>query len=168
MDADNVASLYTQAGDEFTVVLWGLAKLVALAMLLERALYFVFDYSLWREALEGKHVRAPIAFGVSLVVCAYYDFDVLYLLLDPLAGPSPLGIAVTATIVAGGSAAAIHLFQDVLKFSRSAREESKAMTKTKQDAERQSIDAEARKAEAEAEVAEANAQLAKRRLKDAE
>lgn len=95
-------------------------------MVLERALYFVFDYSLWRDWLEGRKVRAPIAYVVSLVICVYHDFDIISAVLDPEI-TTYLGIAVTAGIVAGGSQAAIVLFQDVLNLGRQQRARMKAL-----------------------------------------
>ena len=47
-------------------------------------------------------------------ICWYYDIDVLAPLLSR-EGESQVGVFVTAMIAAGGSAAAIKLFQDVLK-----------------------------------------------------
>lgn len=108
--------------NEFTVLLWMLAKLIVFAMLLERALYFLFDYSLWRDAIKGRKIKAPITIAVAWFACYYYDFDILTPMLDPMAGSTDFGVFITALIVAGGSAGAMILFQDILKFSRTARE----------------------------------------------
>ena len=106
-------------------VLFALFEVVVLAFLIERGLYFVFDYKLWRDWLKGKALRAPIALGVSWFICWHHEFDVIARTIDPGA-TTQIGIFITATIVAGGSAAAMMLFHDVLKFTRTAREEVRA------------------------------------------
>lgn len=105
-------------------VLFGLFQVVILAILIERGLYFIFDYQLWRDRLTDKGIKAPVALGVSWLICSYHDFDVIARVIDPGA-ETKLGIFITATIVAGGSAAAMVLFNDVLKFTRSARAQMK-------------------------------------------
>jgi len=105
-------------------VLFALFELVILSILVERGLYFIFDYRHLRERLKSKGIKAPIAFGVSWFVCWHHDFDIIALTIDPEA-TTQIGIFITASIVAGGSAAAMTLFNDVLKFTRSAREEIK-------------------------------------------
>ena len=69
--------------DAFTYLLFALAKLVILAILLERGLYFVFDYSKWRDRIKDKGIKAPIAFAAAWLICWYYDFDILASVLDP-------------------------------------------------------------------------------------
>jgi len=97
-----------------------LAKLSVLAMLLERALVMVFDYRWYKQYLDNKGLSAPIAYGVSLLVCWSYRLDVLSDLFEP-GKPTALGVALTAAIVAGGSAGAITLFQGVLGFTQEAQ-----------------------------------------------
>lgn len=133
--------------DQFVLVLWMLVKVVIFAMLLERGLYFIFDYTLWRDRIEGRGIKAPVALGAAWAICWWYDFDVLAVLLDPEANATDLGIFITATIVAGGSAGAIVLFQDVLKFTRSARADIQALQKQRQEVEKAEL--QARKVRAE-------------------
>jgi len=114
--------------DQFITVVFGLGQLVVLALILERGLYFLFDYRLWREFLSKYGLRGPISFGVAWFICWYYDFDILSRVLDPNA-ISQVGIFITAAIVAGGSIAAVRLFQDVLKFSREGRLEKQELNK---------------------------------------
>jgi len=102
-------------------VLFALFELVILSILLERGLYFVFDYRHLREKLQNKGVKAPITLGVSWLICWNHDFDIIARSIDPGA-ETQVGIFITATIVAGGSAAVMTLFHDVLKFTRSARQ----------------------------------------------
>ena len=102
-----------------------LALLVALALLLERALALVFEYHWFRKASERiEGLKSPVAFLVSWYTCRHVDFDVLSRLFPSSDGsirPTQVGILITAAVVAGGSAAAITLFQGVLHFGRDAR-----------------------------------------------
>lgn len=109
-------------------ILYGLFQLVILAMLIERGLYFVFDYRHLRDRLKEKGLKAPVVLGVAWFVCWHHDFDIVARTIDP-GSETQIGIFITATIVAGGSAAAMTLFHDVLKFTRAAREEMRAQQK---------------------------------------
>lgn len=142
----------------FSAVGLGLAKLVILAFFIERALFFVFDYSRWRDKINGKGIRAPIALLFAWLVCWYYDFDVVAPLLSP-EGETQIGVFITALIAAGGSAAAIKLFQDVLGFSRMASEESQKIRKAQREAQLAKAQSEAKIAVAQ--VAKAKADAAK-------
>jgi hypothetical protein len=107
--------------NDFVLILTALVRLVIFAMILERGLYFVFDWSLWRDWLPGKKVKAPIALAVAWILSYWHDFDLISIILNAPDGSSDLGIFVTACIVAGGSQSAMILFQDVLGFTREAR-----------------------------------------------
>ena len=135
-----------QFDEYFISVIVELGKLVILAMLIERGLYFVFDYSKWREKIAGSGLRAPIALLTAWSICWWYDFDVVAALLDPTS-ITQFGIFITATIVAGGSATAIMLFQDVMKFSRSARADMAEIEKEKREIELAKLKAEVNKIE---------------------
>ena len=108
----------------FFRIFYGLFQLVVLAMLLERGLYFVFDYRHLRTRLQQKGLKAPLALGVAWLICWYHDFDIIARTIDP-GSATQVGIFITACIVAGGSATAMMLFNDVLKLTRTAREEIK-------------------------------------------
>lgn len=140
-----------------------LSLLVALAMLLERALAIVFEYHWFRKAsgrIEG--LKTPIAFLTSWFTCRHVQFDILARLFPAADGSSPptqVGILITAAVVAGGSAAAITLFQGVLHFGRDARtgliEANRART------EADLAEARSRRERAEAESARALAERAR-------
>jgi len=123
MSASNIEELINR----FSVVMVELFFLVILSILLERALFYIFDYSLWREWIKGKKIRAPIALIVAWLACNEKEFDILDPVLASGEGSSPTGIFITALIVAGGSAASINLFQHVLKFGREARDQLKEL-----------------------------------------
>ena len=135
--------------DDFTLILWVLVRLVIFSMLLERALYFIFDYKLWREWLDEGNVgiKAPLAFTAAWFACWNWDFDAVYPVLDPHAGSTGFGIFITAAIVAGGSQGAMVLFQDVLNFGRKARDDMRTLRKERRQAEIVKAKAEARKAQ---------------------
>lgn len=135
---------------EFLRVLSELAKLVVLAMLIERALILIFDYRWYQKKLSGKGLKVPISYVVSLIICAAYKFDILSELFEP-GNQSTMGIALTAAIVAGGSAGAITLFQGVLGFSKDAQAKAKEVKLAQ--AEASMAEAKARKERAEAEAA---------------
>lgn len=119
--------------DHVIRIAFGLGQLVILAMIMERGLYFIFDYKLWRDALSKFALKGPISFAVALFICWYYDYDILARVLDPTA-ITDVGIVITAAILAGGSVGAITLFQDILKFSREGREQIQAVQAAKQEA----------------------------------
>lgn len=139
----------SELSPDFFRILTALTKLVVLAMLLERALVIIFDYRWFSNKLSNYGLKTPIAFLVSWAVCGFYKFDVLGALFEK-SSTSPMGIFVTAAIVAGGSAGAITLFQGVLKFSKSAQDEMKEVRTAQKEADL--AEAKARKAEAEAEA----------------
>ncbi len=146
--------------DDFTLILWVLARLVIFSLFLERALYFIFDYTKWRDSLEGKGIRAPLSLIAAWAACYYWEFDAVYPVLDPSAGATPFGIAITATIVAGGSQGAMVLFQDVLNFSRQARTDMQTLKQVKNEADKSKIEAEIAKAKSEKAVSENTAKNA--------
>ena len=146
--------------DEFTLIIWVLARLVIFSLFLERALYFFFDYRIWREWLEGRGIRAPASFFAAWTACWYWEFDAIYPVLDPSAGPTNFGVAITAAIVAGGSQGAMVLFQDVLNFSRKARTDLQSLKRSRHEAARLKLEAEIAKSKSEkalSEQAERNA-----------
>lgn len=105
-------------------ILFALFEVVILSILIERGLYFIFDYRHIRERLKNLGLKAPFALGVSWFICSQHDFDVVARIIDP-GGETGIGIFITSMIVAGGSAAAMTLFHDVLKITRTARSEIK-------------------------------------------
>jgi len=105
--------------------LGNLAGLVVLAMLLERALAFLFEYYWFRKAVARiAGLKGAIAFLAAWMTCLHLRFDILARLFraeSGEAGISGIGLLLTAAVLAGGSAAAMTLFQGVLRFGRDAR-----------------------------------------------
>jgi hypothetical protein len=131
-----------EVSENFVPVLAALAKLVVLAMLLERGLILIFEYRWYEKFFSGKGLKVPISFGGAWLICWYYDFDVVAALLEPTA-ITPLGIFVTAAVTAGGSAAAITLFQGALGFSKGAQDQLRELRQKQREADL--AEAEARK-----------------------
>ncbi len=92
------------------ILLMELAKIVILAMLLERALVIIFDYRWFQKYLNNKGLKVPIALGVAWYICRTYNVDIISVLFES-SGTEPvqktsMGIFLTAMVTAGGSAAA--------------------------------------------------------------
>ncbi len=108
---------------QYEAVLGALALLVILAMLLERALAVIFEWSVFRDWLKEKGLRVPIALVASYTVCVWGQFDVFSVVFAKTGGYSgafSFGTFATAAVIAGGSKGAILLFQGVLGFGREA------------------------------------------------
>jgi hypothetical protein len=120
-----------------------LFQLVILSLMLERGLSFVFEirlapprgfspgkrtkadektYPMIAEVL-GAGLKALITYVVSAGLCFAFGFDVFkFIFTDGKTLGPVLDIFLTAAVVAGGSAGAIKLFQDVLGLSKTARD----------------------------------------------
>ena len=131
----------------FLAVLGSLSKLVILALLLERALVMVFDYRWYKKYLDNKGLSAPIAYAVSLLVYWSCRLDVLSDPFEP-GKPTAMGIAITSSVVAGGSAGAITLFQGVLGLSKEAQTAQRGAKIEKAKAETEKARAEIEEAKA--------------------
>ena len=64
-------------------------------------------------------LKEPIAFVVALVVCIYWDFDLVSVVLTSET-TSLLGQIITAGVIAGGSKASVKLFHDVMNVRSAA------------------------------------------------
>jgi len=110
---------------------WGrllevLVTIVVLAFLVERALSLLFEHRLYIKHFNQKGFKEPIAFIVSLLVCWFWDFDAIGIVV--LAEKtSVIGIVITAAIIAGGSKGSIKLFRDMLDI-RSDAERARSRT----------------------------------------
>jgi hypothetical protein len=99
-----------------------LTTITVLAFLLERALAPIFEHRGFLKRFASKGVKEMIAFGVSVAVCLYWQFDAFSMIILT-ERTTPLGAALTGAIVAGGSKASIKLFHDVLNIRSSAHEQ---------------------------------------------
>ena len=91
-----------------------LLAIIVLAFFVERALALVFEHRLYVIRVQGKGLKEVISFLLAFLVCRYWDFDAVSVILVS-ESTSLLGQVVTAGIIAGGSKASIALFQDLMK-----------------------------------------------------
>jgi hypothetical protein len=128
------------AGGASADLIQALFKVVVLAIVLERGLSFIFEIRLAGPRLRrrlpgepeapmiaeilGATIKAGITYVAAFGLCFGFGFDVFGPLfgVKPVAGPPVLEVFLTAAVVAGGSAGAIKLFQDVLGMSKTARD----------------------------------------------
>lgn len=101
-----------------------LAAVVVLSFILERALSMLFEWRHFVNKFDKKGFKEPIAYIVALIVCIYWDFDAVSMIILS-ESTSLLGEAVTAGIIAGGSKGAVKLFHEVLKMQSTALREAK-------------------------------------------
>lgn len=145
------------------LVTQALIKVVILSFLVERALAVVFEMERLEPALKRNDLKPAIAIIVSVLACFALQIDAVSplgtegALLDKQSGIEWLGFLLTGMVVAGGSAGAVKLFQDVLGFKRSSRDQLKALEAVNQQAA--TAEAEARLEKAKAEAAGARAAM---------
>ena len=109
-------------------ILGAMAMLVVLSLVLERALSVFFEWGFWKEWLESRKLRGPIALIAAYFVCVFGNFDLFSTVFAKPAGwlsPYSFGVFATAAVIAGGSKGAILLFQDILGFSSEAMDARK-------------------------------------------
>lgn len=137
-----------------------LIKVVLLAFFVERALAVIFDMERVEPVIQRHDLKPVIAMAVSIALCYGLQINIIGKLGpgSPLASSMEwLGIAVTGLVVAGGSAGAVKLFQDVLGFRRSVRDDAKQLEQEKHAAE--ILEAKARAERATTQIADARASL---------
>lgn len=125
-------------------VVFAVFQVVLLSLVLERALFIAFDIKWWRNRLESGW-KATITVVVAVIVCWLHDFDVFARITETAASTTLIGIFLTGLVVAGGSAGAMRLMQDVLKLSRQARDRAKLDEEAKLKAAQAELEAQARK-----------------------
>lgn len=170
--------------ESFVMVLGALGQLVVAAMLVERALSFVFEHK-WFTLLFVEQVPDPadptktitqnkipglkgiIALIVSVGISFGYNFDILHVLFAT-SGTDPIGILITGFVIAGGSAGAITIFQGYLNLSKGSRDAIIDAKKSKAESDKQIAQLAVLEAKAKAERAEAERQEALLRKQIAE
>lgn len=107
-----------------------LSTVVVLSILLERALAIVFEHRQFIPWLDKNGMKMPIAFVTSLIVCVFWKFDALSMIVlrD---STHPLGYVITAAVIAGGSKGSVKLFRDVLGWRSKAYEELQVANATR-------------------------------------
>jgi hypothetical protein len=144
-------------------VIDALIKVVLLAFFVERALAVIFDMERVEPMIRRNDLKPVVAMAVSIALCFGLNIDAV----SPLAPESALlksthsswlAVTLSGLIVAGGSAGAVKLFQDVLGFRRSVRDETKQVEHAQRAAE--TLEATARAERASAEIAAARVDIA--------
>jgi hypothetical protein len=112
-----------------------LSALVVLSFVIERGLSIVFEHKLFVKNFANSGIKEVIAFGVALLICWKWDFDIVSVVLTSET-TSLLGQVITAAVLAGGSKASIKLFHDVLDVKSTAedRRQQVAESETKKAA----------------------------------
>ena len=90
-----------------------IAAVVVLSFVVERGLALIFEHRWYVARFKERGLKAPIAFGVSLLICISWNFDLVSVLLKSEA-VGFVGMVLTAGVIAGGSKASIKLFRDIM------------------------------------------------------
>jgi len=121
----------------------GLVLIVVLAFLIERALAIVFDWSPFERRFGKSDLKTPIALAVSIAVAAALNFKLFGIVARECqsCGLSPgipgwIDVVLTGAIIAGGSAAAVKLVQDVLGINKVLRDEKREVQHKQLEAEK--------------------------------
>ena len=97
-----------------------LVAVVILSFVVERALAIVFEHRLFVAKFDGKGIKEPIAFAVSLFICFFWHFDIVSVVLTS-ESTSFFGKIITAAVIAGGSKGSVKLFHDVMGVKSKAK-----------------------------------------------
>ena len=113
-----------EVDNQFFGLLLVLLKLVILSMLLERAMIILFEWRWYEKFLGGRGLKVPITYIVAWTICTTLEFDAFLTIIQPGQAATNMGMYLTAAVLAGGSAGAITLFQNVLRMTKSAQKPS--------------------------------------------
>lgn len=101
-----------------------LGAVVLLSIVVERFLSLFFENEWYRQRLQDRHIKEPIALGTALVLCFSFKFDAVAVLLKQDSW-TVIGTLLTAGVIAGGSKGSIKLFIDVMKIRNLSPDEEK-------------------------------------------
>lgn len=116
--------------EKLSLVLEQIVFLIVVAVMIERALTFLFDARPIRDFVTGKGrlrmLKPWIALLASAAIVFQYRVDLLQTMFaDSASAPTLAGMALTSLMLAGASAGMITLFHDVLGWSKDARDAAK-------------------------------------------
>ncbi len=96
-----------------------IGMVIILAFVVERSLALLFESRVWIERFDRPGLKELVAFGLSVAVCVYWQFDAvsIMILTDRVTTP---GTVLTGALIAGGSKASIKLFHDLLNAKSTA------------------------------------------------
>jgi len=138
-----------------------------MAIVIERALSMLFDSSFYIERHKDG-LKEAIAFAVSAAACAYWQFDVISMILLTKSATTVPGYLVTGALVAGGSKGSVKLFEDLLNWQGTAAKARDALLASRAADEAEEASKEAQKAGTKeaAHAARNKAATAVRKAKD--
>lgn len=103
-----------------------LLTIVVLSVMVERTLSILFESRPFIKKTENKGgIKELITFIVCCLVCIFWQFDAITILIVSSDKMTIPGMVITAGIVAGGSKGSIKLFKDILGVMSSAEKERK-------------------------------------------
>lgn len=147
-----------------------LGTLVIVALIVERALAFIFEHEWFKKRAENKDgtskrpgLKGLLALIASLGISFGYGFDVLGILLGN-GNHDTAGRLVTGFVIAGGSSGALALFQGYLGIGKDARDAIMAAKIAKADSVKQVAKLNADEAQARLDTAKAEKKLAEAQL----
>lgn len=111
-----------------------MTAIVVLSFVLERALAMIFDNYYFIKRFRETPAKEIIAFGVALLVCMYWDFDAISVMILKETTTFP-GKLITAGVIAGGSKGSVKLFRDVLGVKSIALQEREDQQKAEREQE---------------------------------
>jgi hypothetical protein len=103
-----------QVSGDYRSIANTLGMIFILAVLIEVGLAVLFDWRVFLRYFEGKGVKVPITFIVSLIIVSAHGIDipseVVTAFSDKPANPEVTGYLISALIIAGGSASVNGIF----------------------------------------------------------
>lgn len=100
----------------------GLAAIIVLSFVLERALAPVFESYPFIVYFDRPGAKEVIALALAIGCCIAWDFDIISVILLT-EHTTRVGEIITGAVIAGGSKASIKLFHDVLNVKSTAFEQ---------------------------------------------
>jgi hypothetical protein len=118
-------NLFAVDGERLMEVLF---MIVVLSFFVERALSIFFESRFFVQKLKGKNLKEILAFAASAVICVYWNFDAISILI--VQDQTTLyGELITGAVIAGGSKGSVKLFHDLLGVKSSAAGAASAAAK---------------------------------------
>lgn len=90
-----------------------LQYLVLYSIMIERSLQLVFDWSIYKEKLDGKGLSMPIALATSGLVSWFTGFDILAYISGSPEVVHWIGYPITALLLAQGSKIGAQVWGDL-------------------------------------------------------
>lgn len=103
----DLGQLITKVGEVFIYIMLA-------SVLIERGLQTIFNWRLWTEHVDGKGVKGPFAFVVSLIFVIGSKLDIVSYVFEASGQVAMyVGYFITALLIAAGSKAASATWGDI-------------------------------------------------------